>query len=42
MISMKDFIHWHLTLLRDKSWLPRFVVRIIDHIRYELIDTYER
>jgi len=34
---MKHFIHWKLALLRDKN-IPGFMVRIIDWVRYELLD----
>lgn len=33
---MKDAIHWKLTLLRDKDWMPQFLVDAIDYLRYEV------
>jgi len=32
---MKSKINWQLTLLRDKDWMPTFLVNIIDWMRYE-------
>lgn len=29
-----NWIHWQLTLLRDRDWLPAMAVTLIDWIRY--------
>lgn len=33
--TLKQKIHWYLTLLRDKDWIPEWLREIIDYIRYE-------
>ena len=35
---MKKKIYWQLTLLRDKGWMPNFIVSIIDWFRYEVFE----
>lgn len=32
---MKQKINWQLTLLRDRWFIPSFLVSIIDFMRYE-------
>jgi len=38
MKKIKKIIRWQLTLLRDKSWLPDFLVDFIDWLRYEVLN----
>ena len=41
--KIRKFLYWKLTFLRDKKWMPWFLVKFIDWIRYDLlfdIDSY--
>ena len=40
--KIKEKIRWQLTLLRDKSWLPMFLVDFIDWLRYEVLNEKEQ
>jgi hypothetical protein len=35
-MKYKEFIYYHLTLLRDKPYLPQFIINFIDWLRYEV------
>ncbi len=41
MKKVKRYIYFHLSLIRDKSWLPEFIINIIDWLRYELFYNYD-
>lgn len=34
-------IYWKLTHLRDKKFMPRFLVTILDWLRYEVFFPYD-
>ena len=36
MKKLTEFIHWELTYLRDRRWMPGFLVDAIDWLRYEV------
>lgn len=34
LFGVKMHLNYRLATLRDKRWMPRFMVRLIDYIRY--------
>jgi len=33
--KFRDWLYLHLTLFRDNSWVPGWLVEVVDYIRYE-------